>query len=106
MNDILFEVLKAVLTIAIMVGIRYFIPWAKNTIDSSKLSIVVELITAAVKAAEQTITGTKNGAEKKAIVVKFIKEQLKAKNIDISDEQIDALIESAVYAMNQAKAGE
>lgn len=103
MNDILFVILKAVLTVAIMVGIRYFVPWAKNAIDTSKLAIVAELIETAVKAAEQTITGTKTGAEKKAIVVKFIKEQLTAKNISISDEQIDALIEAAVYAMNQAK---
>lgn len=103
MNDILFVILKAVLTVAIMVGVRYFVPWAKNAIDSSKLATVAELISTAVKAAEQTITGTKTGAKKKAIVVRFIKEQLTAKNISISDEQIDALIEAAVYAMNQAK---
>ena len=56
-----------------------------------------------MKSAEQTILGDKSGPEKKAIVTKFIREQLEAKKIAISDAQLDMLIESAVYIMNGEK---
>lgn len=103
MNEILFEVLKAVIIIAIMVVVRYLIPWIKENTDLAKNQMLMDIVTAAVQYAEQTITGSGTGAEKKSIVTEFLKEQLMAKNISISDEQLNALIESAVYAMNMAK---
>ena len=103
MNDILFEAVKAAIVIVMMVGIRYFIPWIKTAIGTSKYKWIVSMISAAVQAAEQMITAEKSGAEKKAIVTKFIKEQLTAHNISISDDQLNTLIEAAVYALNQAK---
>lgn len=104
MNEILFEVLKAVIIISIMVITRYAIPWIKEYTELAKNQTVTNLITAAVQYAEQTIKKeTGSGKEKKAIVTEFLKEQLEAKNISISDEQLNALVESAVYAMNEAK---
>ena len=44
--------------------------------------------------------------EKKEIVTEFLKTQLQAKNISISDEQLNALIESAVYVLRQNSAKE
>lgn len=102
MNEILFEVLKAVIIISIMVAMRYVVPWIKENTDLAKNQILMDIVTAAVQYAEQTI-GKGSGAEKKAIVTEFLKKQLEAKNLSISDEQLNALIESAVYAMNLAK---
>ena len=59
----------------------------------------------AVDAAEQTIKASGAGAEKKAIVTEFLKEMLTAKNISISDDQLDKLIEAAVFAMKNSKEG-
>lgn len=56
-----------------------------------------------MRSAEQTILGDKTGPEKKTIVTKFLKKQLQKKNISISDEQLNTLIEAAVYAMKQEK---
>lgn len=104
MNEILFEVLKAVIIISIMVIVRYAVPWIKEYTELAKNQTLMSLITAAVQYAEQTIRKEAgSGAEKKAIVTKFLKEQLSAKNISITDEQLNALVESAVYAMNEAK---
>ncbi len=101
MNDILFEILKATVVLAVILITRYAVPYLKQIVDNSKYEWVVKMVDVAVKAAEQTI---KDGEkDKKTIVTKFIKSQLIQKNISISDEQLDNLIESAVYAMNEAK---
>ncbi|MDE7431022.1 MAG: phage holin family protein, partial [Lachnospiraceae bacterium] len=44
-----------------------------------------------------------NGIEKKAYVTEFLKEILIAKNIALSDEQLDVLIEAAVKQMKIAE---
>lgn len=103
MNEILFELLKAVIIVSIIVGMKYIIPWIKENTDLAKNQILMDIVTAAVQYAEQTITDNGSGEQKKAIVTEFLKEQLIAKNISITDEQLNALIESAVYAMNKAK---
>lgn len=103
MNEILFELLKFVIIVSIIVGMKYIIPWIKENTDLAKNQILMEIVTAAVQYAEQTISGAGTGAQKKAIVTEFLKGQLMAKDISISDEQLDALIESAVYAMNISK---
>lgn len=103
MNEILFEVLKAVIIVSIIVGMKYIIPWIKENTDLTKNQILMEIVTAAVQYAEQTITDAGAGAQKKAIVTEFLKGQLLAKNISISDEQLNTLIESAVYAMKISK---
>ncbi len=99
MNDILFEVIKAVIVLAIVLLVRYAVPFLKNLIKESEHSWLVDWVTLAVKSAEQTIE--KTGPEKKAIVTKFIKNLLIKKNISISDEQIDVLIEAIVFEMKK-----
>lgn len=101
MNEILFEVLKAVVIITMMLIVRYGVPYLREKIAATKYAAVVEWVEKAVHMAEQTITGSKTGSEKKAIVVDFIKRMTLAKNISISDEQINMLIEAAVFGMKR-----
>lgn len=103
MNQILFEILRAVVIISIIVVVRYVVPWIKEHTDIAKNTIIMDIVKAAVQYAEQTITGEGTGATKKAIVMEFLRKQLIAKNLSISDEQLNALVESAVYAMTVAK---
>ncbi len=103
MNEVLFEVLKAVVILALTLLVRYAIPIMKMRVEETEYAWVTRWVELAVKSAEQTILGDKSGPEKKAIVTKFIKEQLEAKKIAISDAQLDTLIESAVYIMNGEK---
>ncbi|MCM1089134.1 MAG: phage holin [Muribaculaceae bacterium] len=105
MNEILFEVLKAVIIISVMVAMRYLVPWMKEHTELAKNQMVQDIVRAAVQYAEQIFKKEPGaGADKKAVVTEFLKKLLLAKNISISDEQLDALIESAVYAMNKAAA--
>lgn len=98
MDDIVFEVLKLVVMVAIVVLTRYVVPWVKERIDTEKMSVVADWAKKAVLYAQQTMQSD-SGAERKAIVTEFLKEMLAAKNISISDEQIDILIEAAVKEM-------
>lgn len=104
MNDILFEVLKAVTVLVIVLLTRYAVPWIKQQVENTKYAWIIQCTELAVRSAEQTILGSKTGPEKKAIVTKFLKEQLQQKNISISDEQLNTLIEAAVYELKKEQA--
>lgn len=103
MDELLFNIIKLLVIIVITVFMRYGIPLVKQIIENSKLSGVMKWVGVAVDAAEQTIKASGAGVEKKAIVTEFLKEMLTAKNISISDDQLDKLIEAAVFAMNNSK---
>lgn len=105
MNDLLFSIIKLLVIILITLIVRYGVPYLKQKLEDAKLSGVAKWVGEAVKAAEQTITQPGAGAEKKAIVVKFLREILTAKNISISDDQLNTLIEAAVFAMNKSLEG-
>lgn len=103
MGDILFEVLKAVLVLVVILIGRYAVPYLKTRLADSQYAWVVKWVEVAVNATEQTVFGDKRGAERKAIVTQFIKEMLTDKNIALSDYQIEQLIEAAVHTMNSGK---
>lgn len=101
MNDVVFEILKAVLVLVIILIAKYLVPWIKLQVEGTKHEWLLKWVELAVRSAEQTVLGDKTGPEKKAIVTKFLKEQLQQKNISISDEHLNTLIKAAVYAMKQ-----
>lgn len=102
MNEILFEVLKAAVVVAVILLVRYAVPFIKARIETSGCDWIIQWAKIAVRSAEQTL-GSGTGKDKKAIVTEFLKKLLISKNISISDEQLDNLIEAAVYAMNEGK---
>ena len=98
MRDIILEVLKLTIMIATMLITRYAIPWIRAKTENSIMQALIDWTGQAVLAAEQAHdAGT--GAEKKAIVTEFIKKLLMQKNISLSDEEINTLIEAAVRQM-------
>lgn len=104
MNEAVFEILKAAVMLIIVLLFRYAIPYVKLKVEDTKYAWLVKWVELSVKSAEQTIVGNKTGAEKKAIVTEFIKNLLMQKKISISDDQLNTLIESAVYIMNKEAA--
>ncbi len=98
MNEIIFEVLKLVVMIAVLIITRYLVPWIKNKIGSDRMNEIAEWAKMAVLKAQQ-VMWAEDGADKKAYVTEFLKEILIAKNIALSDEQVDVLIEAAVKQM-------
>lgn len=98
MNEILFEILRLVVFLAVFVVTCYIVPWIRGKIGQDRMDAVTGWVNVAVLMAQQ-VYHAKTGAERKAIVVELLKDILMAKNISISDRQLDILIEAAVKAM-------
>jgi LL-H family phage holin len=98
MSDIVFEALKLVIMVVVLVVARYLVPWIKTRLDADKVEVIASWAKNAVLKAQQ-VYSSKTGTERKAIVTEFLKEILTAKNISLSDEQLDVLIEAAVKQM-------
>lgn len=98
MNEIIFEVIKVAVMVVVLVVTRYLVPWLKEKIGADKLELTEKWVKYAVLKAEQ-VFWTESGTDKKAYVTEFLKEILIAKNIALSDEQLDVLIEAAVKQM-------
>lgn len=103
MNDILFKVVESLIVISIMVLTRYAIPLLKSKVKDSNLAWLADWAIYAVKAAEQT-KGAGFGYDKKVIVKEFLEGLTKQYDMEITDAQLENLIESAVYAMKQEDA--
>ena len=105
MDDILFQALKLLIMVLGVFVARYVIPCVKRMIDTEKMETVTQWVEQAVLYAQQ-VHQSASGPEKKAIVTKFLWEILTAKNISISEEQLNVLIEAAVKSMKmQENAG-
>ncbi len=98
MNDILFEILKVAVMFAALVVTRYLIPLIREKIGADKMKQIVQWAKNAVLMAQQ-VHWSRAGEDRKAIVTEFLKGILTAKNISVSDEQLDILIEAAVKEM-------
>lgn len=98
MDEIIFEIVKVVLMVAIFVVTTYLVPWIKAKIGAEKMAAIEKWTKYAVEMAQQ-VYWSKPGQDRKAIVTEILKEILTAKNIAISDEQLDILIEAAVKEM-------
>jgi LL-H family phage holin len=98
MSEIIFEVIKIVVMVAALLVTRYLVPWIKEKIGADKLAVAEKWAKYAVLKAQQVMY-EENGQERKAYVTEFLKEILLAKNISLSDEQVDVLIEAAVKQM-------
>ena len=98
MNEIIFELLRLAVLLVVFAVTCYLIPWIKGKIGQDRLNEITTWTNAAVLMAQQ-VYYAKTGPERKAIVVDLLKSMLTTKNISITDEQLDTLIEAAVKAM-------
>lgn len=105
MSEMMMEILKVLVMLACILLTRYVIPWIKAKISAEQLEQVKTWVNAAVLMAQQ-VYDAKPGPERKAIVVDLIRGMLIKKNIDISAEQLDTLIEAAVKAMKMQERNE
>ena len=103
MNDLTFNLLKIVISIVAALIAYYVIPFLKEKVKEAKYKDLVEAVKVAVDAAEQTFKEGGMGKLKKEDVIKFITAYLNENKIDISDDQLDRLIEAAVFQLNKGK---
>lgn len=103
MDEITMMILKVVVSICAALITAYIMPYLKTLRDDKRYAMLFDMVALAVRAAEQTITGSGQGAVKKAEVVKFVSEWLFGKGINITEDELDQLIEAAVYQMKQGE---
>lgn len=101
MDETLFTIIKYVVGILSIVVFRYLIPYVNLKLKDKKYEGLLDFIEKAMNAAESIYKlVAKSGEEKKAYVVGKIKEYAKENHINISDEQIDLLIQAMFTELN------
>lgn len=101
MNEVVFEALIVLVMILASIITRHLIPYLKAQIKQTEYEEVLDIIAQAVRAAEQTIRESGQGKVKKAQVIAFVSHYLTERGLHITEEQLDKLIEAAVYVMNK-----
>ncbi len=102
MNELLTNLLVAIIIAAILMLTRYGLPMLQQAVEGTKLEIVMKYASEFVRAAEQSMSAL-TGNDRKAWVTDILKSILTAKNISLTDKQLDAIIEAAVFDMNEKK---
>lgn len=97
MTDLSFKILEVVVSVATALISVYVIPLLREKLKDAKYQDLVEIVDVAVRAAEQTIKGEKMGAVKKDEVIDFVTWWAAVHGVNITDEQLDRLIECVVY---------
>ena len=91
-----YQILQVVLALVSIVVTGILIPLIKTKITKDKLEKALVITDIAVKAAEQIYKETGQGAIKKKYVIDYLKKS----GLNLRDEEINALIESAVKELN------
>ena len=100
MNDVTFNILKIVVSVVFAIVSAFVIPLLKEKLQDMRYTRLLEIVEVGVRAAEQTIKGSGQGALKKDEVINFVTAWMLSHGIMITEDQLDQLIEAAVYAMN------
>ena len=91
-------IIKIVIMILTAVGMYFVIPFLKAKTTSSELESLIEFVTVGVRAAEMMYKETGMGAKKKEYVVEYLKEL----GYEVDVNEIDAMIEGAVFDLKNS----
>lgn len=108
MNALIFNVLMALIVALAGIITKTLLPYLKAKKDEATAKIretrwswAADIIDAVVRAVEQTVSDEIHGQGKKDMAVAYIHQIFTQNGLDLSEEQIDALIEAAVQALNE-----
>lgn len=100
MHEYIIDMLIFLITVCGIIITRTVIPYLKALVKSSEYADVYDIVETAVKAAEQKCKAPKQGKTKKADVYAYVSKWLESKGINLTEDDIDRLIEAAVFSMN------
>ena len=107
MNTLIFNILMALVVALAGIVARQLLPYlrekkeeATEKIRQTRWAWCADIIDAAVRAVEQTVSDEIHGEDKKAEAAKLIGRIFYQAGLHMTEDQIDALIEAAVQAMN------
>ena len=96
---LILQIIQVLISVAVFVITRYLVPAIREWMRGTQLEQIVAWTGQAVLAVEQMYSSY-TGKERKVIVTQFLRQMLLHKNITLSDEELDMLIEAAVKEMN------
>ena len=91
------EIVKAAAMLIAAVMTYFVVPYIRERTTAEQQQTINTWVRIAVMAAEQTFVGLGRGVEKK----RYVLEWLDSHGIEIDETAIDALIEAAVYELNE-----
>jgi len=92
-------IIEAVIGLAAAVLTTVIVPYIRSRTTATQQAEISTLVKVAVTAAEQIYIGSGKGAEKKAYVLAW----LQANGVIVDVDKLDALVESAVYALKNGE---
>lgn len=102
------DLLMAVIVALIGVIVKELLPYIQKEKERALLELrqtkwawAAEIVDTVVRAVEQTVSDQLHGEDKKDEAVKWIRKLTYSAGIQLTDDQISAMIEAAVRAMNQ-----
>ena len=96
------KIVEAIIALLVAIITTFVIPYIKSKIDDAKMAKIIEWVTFAVKAAEQIYKESGMGEIKNKYVKKFLADH----GVKLDMEQINVLIESAVWELTDKKEDE
>lgn len=103
-HKVLYDIIEILVIVLMTVVCRYFVPWAKGKLGAERTEQIEEWASRFVRAAESTIKGEKKGAERREVVMKLISDKAQELGLDLSEDDIRALLETAWMTMTQEQA--
>lgn len=98
-NIDLTPILTALIALIGAIITYYIIPLLKGKISTDKWNEMIKWVMIAVKAAEQMKNAGLITVPKKKFVLEFLEDQ----GVTVTDAELEALIEAAVFEINKAK---
>lgn len=102
------DLLMAVIVALIGVIVKELLPYIRKEKERALLELrqtkwawAADIVDTVVRAVEQTVSDQLHGEAKKDEAVKWIRKLTYSAGIQLTDDQISAMIEAAVRAMNQ-----
>ena len=92
-------ILEAIISLVAVIFTVLVIPYIKSKTTIEQQAEIYAWVQIAVSAAEQLFKGIGRGEEKKQYVLDW----LAARNIKVNADELDAMIESAVFDLNKEK---
>lgn len=99
MNNVVYQIATLIISLIGVVLTSLVVPLVKTKVNKNKLTIAEMWVNVAVAAAEQIFSAPQQGTNKKIYVIEF----LNSKGIKLTEEELNVLIEAAVYELNRAK---
>ena len=96
--EMISKLTQAVVTVIVLVVSAYLVPWLKNKIGEDKYALLIEFAEIIVRSAEKIYT-PEQWETKKQYAVTMVTDKAHELGIEISLEEVNAIVEGAVYAM-------